>query len=313
MKFELNEHTTQLSDEEIIQDLQMVAKKLSTDYLSISVYKKNGKYSQTAIQGHFGTWKNALMQAGLRNERNSKELKLISDEEYYNDLQRVAKLLGLNTVPYIEYKEYGNYSGEHISRRFGKWNTALEQAGLDSTGFSKDKITEQQCFDEIERMWILLGRQPTSTDIIKGNISLYSVDTFKRRFGGWRKALEAFVDYINQTSIYKGENPKKIKNVYQIDSVENSTPSKNSVDKSEDETQRKPLHITSRNINLKLRFKVFQRDNFKCCACGASPAKDPSVDLHVDHIIPWSKGGETVIENLQTLCSKCNLGKSNLI
>jgi len=41
-------------------------------------------------------------------------------------------------------------------------------------------------------------------------------------------------------------------------------------------------------------------------------AKDPGVELHVDHIFPWSKGGETVFENLQTLCSKCNGGKSNL-
>lgn len=313
MKFELNEYTAQLSDEEILQDLQMVAKKLSTDYLSISAYKKSGKYSQTAIQGHFGTWKNALMQAGLKNERNSKELKLISDEEYYSDFQRVAKLLGLNTVPYSEYKKYGKYSCEHIFSRFGKWNTVLEQSGLDSTGCSKDKITEQQCFDEIERMWILLGQQPTSTDIIKGNISLYSIDTFKRRFGGWRKALEAFVNYINQTSFYEDENSEEAKNIYQIDGVENNTPSKKAIDKSEDETPRSPLHTTSRNINTRLRFKVLQRDNFKCCACGASPAKDPSVVLHVDHIIPWSKGGETVEENLQTLCSKCNLGKSDII
>lgn len=70
---------------------------------------------------------------------------------------------------------------------------------------------------------------------------------------------------------------------------------------------------TVRDIDLRLRFKVMHRDNFKCCKCGASPAKGPSVELHVDHIIPWSKGGETVIENLQTLCSKCNLGKSDLI
>ena len=75
---------------------------------------------------------------------------------------------------------------------------------------------------------------------------------------------------------------------------------------------RKEIHKTKREIGLQLRFKVFKRDNFKCCICGASPAKDPDVELHVDHIIPWSKGGETVYENLQTLCSKCNIGKSNL-
>ena len=72
-------------------------------------------------------------------------------------------------------------------------------------------------------------------------------------------------------------------------------------------------HRTSRTINLRLRFIVFSRDKFKCCACGASPAKDPLVELHVDHIVPWSKGGKTVKDNLQTLCSKCNLGKSDLL
>lgn len=61
----------------------------------------------------------------------------------------------------------------------------------------------------------------------------------------------------------------------------------------------------------KLRYQVLKRDNFKCCACGASPAKDPSIELHIDHIIPFSKGGETTLENLQTLCSRCNIGKGD--
>ena len=69
----------------------------------------------------------------------------------------------------------------------------------------------------------------------------------------------------------------------------------------------------SRNISDKLRYQVLKRDNFKCCACGASPAKSPEVELHVDHIVPWSKGGLTSIENLQTLCSRCNIGKSDSV
>ncbi|MCD4713810.1 MAG: HNH endonuclease [Clostridiales bacterium] len=72
-------------------------------------------------------------------------------------------------------------------------------------------------------------------------------------------------------------------------------------------------HRTSRNPSMKLRFEILKRDNFKCCVCGASPAKNPMVELHVDHIIPWSRGGETIEENLQTLCSLCNYGKSNMI
>ena len=41
------------------------------------------------------------------------------------------------------------------------------------------------------------------------------------------------------------------------------------------------------------------------------PAKNPRTSLELNHIVPWSKGGETTIENLQTLCQNCDRGKSN--
>ena len=68
---------------------------------------------------------------------------------------------------------------------------------------------------------------------------------------------------------------------------------------------------TGRQIALGLRYAVLTRDNFKCVKCGISPAHDPSCKLHVDHAVPFSKGGETTLENLQTLCEECNLGKGN--
>ncbi|MGH6770170.1 MAG: HNH endonuclease [Xanthobacteraceae bacterium] len=33
--------------------------------------------------------------------------------------------------------------------------------------------------------------------------------------------------------------------------------------------------------------------------------------MHVDHILAFAKGGRTVLENLQTLCEACNLGKGD--
>ena len=309
MEFVLNEYKKQLTDDEILSDIKKVAQDLKADYLSISSYRKHGKYSQTAIQAHFGTWKQACSLAGLRTERFPSELKLVSDEDYYKDLRRVAELIESDTVPYDAYIKYGKYSTGHLFARFKKWDIALRNAGLQGTGFSKDRITEQQCFDEIERIWILLGRQPTSTDIIKNGVSIYSIDTFKRRFGGWRKALEAFVQYIN--AVDKNEEETKVDN----ENNSNLDTANQIADNSEispETISNLPRHRTPRSINTRLRFIVLKRDNFKCCACGASSAKDPAVVLHVDHIIPWSKGGETEIDNLQTLCSKCNLGKSDL-
>jgi 5-methylcytosine-specific restriction endonuclease McrA len=57
---------------------------------------------------------------------------------------------------------------------------------------------------------------------------------------------------------------------------------------------------------------VMRRDDFKCCICGANPALRPGTVLVVDHVHPWIEGGETVMENLQTLCEPCNGGKSDL-
>jgi len=58
-----------------------------------------------------------------------------------------------------------------------------------------------------------------------------------------------------------------------------------------------------------IRWQVFQRDLWKCVACGRSASDE--VILHVDHIMPRSKGGSDTIDNYQTLCNVCNIGKSN--
>ena len=63
----------------------------------------------------------------------------------------------------------------------------------------------------------------------------------------------------------------------------------------------------------KLREFIKNRDNFTCCNCRNSIHVEPNLLLEIDHIIPVSKGGPTVENNLQTLCWKCNRSKSNKI
>ncbi|MBQ8472176.1 MAG: HNH endonuclease [Bacilli bacterium] len=71
------------------------------------------------------------------------------------------------------------------------------------------------------------------------------------------------------------------------------------------------MKMERNKMSLGLRYDVLKRDNFKCCVCGYGSLDN--VKLHVDHIIPVSRGGKTKLDNLQTLCNRCNLGKSDKV
>ena len=199
---------------------------------------------------------------------------------------RVASKLHKSSVKSTEYEEMGKYERDTIAKRFGGWAKALEKARLKKT--RNIRISEEELFQNLEEVWIRLGKQPRYAEINKP-LSKYVGSTYHRRFGTWRKALERFIEYVN--------NEKPASSAVAIQNLE-----------AEPSTGRK----TKRTISNRLRFIVMRRDNFKCKICGRHPASDPKIELQVDHVKPWAKGGETVLENLQTLCSQCNIGKSDL-
>lgn len=206
----------------------------------------------------------------------------VSDGELIADLQNVAKSLDSDTVPQKKYGSLGTYDYSTLIRRFGSWNNALRVAGLRVS--NEINISDERLFENLLNLWQHLGRQPRRSELAS-EPSTISQTPYNRRFGSWTAALEAFVKYANSVG---AELP---------------------IEQARVEASRR---TTGRDPTLRLRWKVLQRDRFTCRACGASPALTPGVELQVDHIVPWSKGGETVSENLQTLCSVCNLGKSNL-
>ncbi|MDQ1591709.1 MAG: hypothetical protein QOG71_2336 [Pyrinomonadaceae bacterium] len=68
----------------------------------------------------------------------------------------------------------------------------------------------------------------------------------------------------------------------------------------------KDKQSSRRSIGLRFRFRILKRDSFTCQYCGRAA---PKVELHVDHVIPVSKGGSYEPTNLVTACVECNLGK----
>jgi len=205
----------------------------------------------------------------------------VSSVELLADLQRAAEAAGTKSISARLYRKYGKYSATTFENRFGSWNNALKEAGLEIV--NEVNISDEHLFENLMVLWEHYGRQPKrrETAYLPSTIS---ERPYNRRFGSWTKALEQFVEYANS---------------------QDRTPSTT--------IEAASGHRTSRDPSLRLRFFILKRDNFRCCSCGRSPATTPGLELHVDHITAWSLGGETVEENLQTKCESCNLGKSNVL
>jgi 5-methylcytosine-specific restriction endonuclease McrA len=62
-------------------------------------------------------------------------------------------------------------------------------------------------------------------------------------------------------------------------------------------------------IPLNLRRRVIERDGLHCVYCDDDLSNK---EIHMDHVIPESQGGNTTYNNLQVTCRKCNLDKGIL-
>ena len=205
----------------------------------------------------------------------------VSNDEILADIQRAASLAGTRVISQRLYSEFGKFDPTTASRRFGTWNKAVVAAELEIA--KEINIPDDRLFENLMLLWEHYGRQPRRAELARPP-SAISQGAYRRRFHSWMDALTQFVSFANARDI--------------------TPPSP---------TEAVTGHQTGRDPSLRLRFRVMKRDNFSCCACGASPALQPGLTLHVDHIKAWSLGGETVEENLQTLCEPCNLGKSNVL
>lgn len=291
MKFELKSYNRDIPDKELITDLQRVAKESGKETVGRIEYDKFGKFFEGTLRKRFGGWLNALEKAGLKKTRIYS-----TDEELTRELKRVASELGKRYLTTEDFKRNSKLSNPvTIQHRFGTWNNALSKAGLQLSPGYRRKYSTEEYFENLLNVWTYHGRQPTHGEMKKFP-SVIGPDGYKRRFGSWRKALEAFVGRMNQEE----ENNEQVfkEEVTKIPVRE--------------EIKRQSVAVEDRRgIGLGLRYKVLSRDNFRCVRCGRSPATNLGVELHIDHKQPFSKQGKTTIENLETKCKDCNLGKSN--
>jgi hypothetical protein len=300
MRVRLGQRGREVEDEEILRDLRRAAKRLGKGGLGASEYRLHGGYSSTTVIRRFGSWNAAVERAGLEPPAHA------SDEELLADLRRVARRLRLERLGQSAYDREGRYSSQMMARHFGSWSKALERVALGTAGQPQADI--EALLYNLLAVWLKLGRRPASAEM-RRPLSKFSIRPYLHYFGTWRKAMAGFFTWLRERdppgAADDGERPAESL------SVERQVPPGTVLVRPgrQDLPPCRDGHKTSRKPTLRQRFRVMLRDHFRCRLCGRSPATNHGLELHIDHIKPWSGGGETVDENLQTLCSDCNHGK----
>jgi hypothetical protein len=279
---------TDYSDESLLREMRRVVAEFKGKKLTLEEFDRVSRVHSTTLRHRFGSWPNALDKAGISAEIAPRP-KQITRKALLEAIQAHAQKSG-EPPKLADIAEQLDITRSTIPRKFGKWPDLLKEVGLQPVPLGK-RYTDEECFENIVELWTHYGRQPNFRELNSAPSRVGS-KAYVRRWGGWRPALGAFINYINQSSLI----PRR-----EADAT--TEPSQSPLDSS------KAPSSEPRSLSLALRYKVLCRDRFRCQICGRSPAKDIGVELHVDHLIPWSKGGQNTEENLRVLCFDCNLGK----
>ncbi len=207
----------------------------------------------------------------------------LSDEGIIGEIKAVMKKLGKTSITLREFDANAKINSSTVLRRFGKWNDVLIKVGANVNNMF---YSEEDLLLNIKDAWLKKGKQPSRRDMDNKDLSRISSGSYLRHFGTWYKALESFIKYISDNDI------------------ENST-----------ERQEEDIsiikHKTKREPSDRLKVQVLMRDGNRCRICGVE-CSGGLHNIHFDHIKPWSKGGETTLDNLQVLCSHCNEALGNM-
>ncbi|MGE5478307.1 MAG: homing endonuclease associated repeat-containing protein [Bacteroidales bacterium] len=290
------------SDEAILDELRRVAELIEGPITAIG-FEQLARVGRNTVTRRFGSWLKALEAAGL-GHRSAVALgapggvqtmiSRMTNEEILSAMADLAKRLGTPQLTVSDVEAHLPFGRDTLKKRWGSSRQAFRAAGVGVSHLGR-RYTDEECFDNLLSVWSHYGRPPQYLEMGKPP-SEVGGKAYIKRFGTWNKALAAFVERVNGDETPPSTDPTQAPPPTASPSPSPTSP-RNDGDR--------------RDIPLGLRFKVFHRDRFKCVLCGDSPSANPACVLHVDHILPWSRGGKTVIDNLRALCGACNIGRGN--
>jgi hypothetical protein len=116
-------------------------------------------------------------------------------QQIIQEIQRVARELGMEGVPQREFLARTQITEKQIRYHCGTWNEAVVAAGLtprpNTTPPRPLSIPDEELFAEIRRLWLELGRRPKASSMnSKGK---YSEAPYRNRWKTFDGAVDEYV------------------------------------------------------------------------------------------------------------------------
>lgn len=237
------------------------------------------------------------------DERSDTRTRTLDNDGLLAELRRVADVVGGNTISKADVLKHSRIDPRTFELRFGSWENAIGKAGLNIADSAK-RYTDDELYTNLMETWEVLGHRPTCAEMSLP-FSKNPAATYVKRFGSWKKAVLAFLRWVEQ------DQPDiNISSTLEVLDEPDSKKATSVPVESESLVLPNGQRDPRRSATHKQRFRILKRDSYKCCICGHS--QSDGCKLVIDHkIYSWSKGGRTVDENLWTLCDICNSGKGS--
>lgn len=260
-----------VSRDQLISEVHRLAQ-LRNEAPQIFDVRDHSPYRPRWFYREFGSWQATLEAAGFKPNRFTD----VSDAELLAEIERLAD--GSDEGPTrAEMDNDGRFPASHIARRFGSWNEAIREAGLEPA--KRTQITDEELEDEFHRLKEALGHVPSGVEM--DELGTFSKGVYDLRFGTWNKAVEAFGEEPRYTRFGEGDD------------------------------------VGYGSLWETRRAEIIERDDEECVVCGCQRdehQKQYRKDLHVHHIHrfidEYDRTGSYEIahrsENLVTVCVSCH-------
>jgi len=166
------------SEKKLIDDLEKFAGELGK-VPTAKEMRKSGPWDDSTYQRRFGSWNNALKEANLGVNYG------VSKDTLIADLQKFAESIG-KTPTVSEMNTSGPWSDVTYSKKFGSWNNAIKQAGLNVN--NAHSVSDNELIADLQKFAESIGKTPTYTEM--KNKGPRDGTTYERHFGSWNNALE---------------------------------------------------------------------------------------------------------------------------